>query len=275
MSQATDAPAGTPRLLLLRRALAGAAALAAVYEYHRIADGERVPALWLPTLLLGATVILVHARPLGAQLLARAVFWANLVLGVLLTVSSGGADARLGVMLALTCGPSLLLLGSRGIDDSPGAGSFAPVALRGWLLAAMCMALADAQSFLLFGWLGVHKLESAALSWTLVGLGAALLVTVWGLFGLRAWGVLLSLVVNLAIAALLLSHASGDFFPIALRLGFAAAAIAQVLIALRIIAAFRLGAAPSPRALPRRTVHLSGLAVAALTLIAVAACVMR
>ena len=47
-------------------------------------------ALWIPTLLLGASAILVWKQSLGAQVLARATWWANLLLGTLVATRPEG-----------------------------------------------------------------------------------------------------------------------------------------------------------------------------------------
>src|SRR5690349_8871986 len=64
--------------------------------------GNHLPAaLWLPAGLLGASAILVHRRQVGAQLLARAVWWSNLLLGTLIATTGGSGERTIAALLAL------------------------------------------------------------------------------------------------------------------------------------------------------------------------------
>lgn len=98
--------------------------------------------------LAGVAALLV---PLPAQLFARAVQWSNLGLGFVLTILGSGRERNGGLFLALGCGSALLAMGRQGLVEGERRAGFVPVAFRSSLLLLLVLALADAQSFGLFG----------------------------------------------------------------------------------------------------------------------------
>ncbi|MEM6990874.1 MAG: pentapeptide repeat-containing protein [Myxococcota bacterium] len=164
----------------------------------------------VPTALLVWALRLVRRPGVGPQMLTRAVLWSNLVVGTLIAGNFlAGPDRAIGVMIAWACAAAILALGSRGLDDVAPGDLFAPVRFRGTLLLALIMAFADAQT-LLFS--AVMQLRIGVTGWNLLGTlkfagpitAAALvmIVTVWGLYRLRTWALLLNLAANIAIATL-------------------------------------------------------------------------
>jgi hypothetical protein len=108
-------------------------------------------AIWVPVGLLVLSVAFVHHRAVGSQILARSVWWANLVLGLLLSIAGGASAGRsLGATLVLAGGAPLLAMGSSGLDEDDRS-AFRPVAFRTTLMLAMMMAVADAQALLFWG----------------------------------------------------------------------------------------------------------------------------
>jgi hypothetical protein len=246
------------RSLSPRHALASVGALAAAVLMQ--SWGNRLPAgLWVPTGLLALTAWLVHRRHFGSQLFARAVLWANLLLGTLIATSSRGSEESIATMLVAATGVSLLALGRDGVeaDGAEGSGAFAPKAWRGTLLLAMVLGLADAQSLLLFGALdkyehGLPKLACAAF----IALG------VFGLYRMRVWGVLVSLAANLVVGALALAGRLG--LPEPLVVGLVATALVQLLLPTPIVLAMFRGARPGEGRLPRAGVAATTAVVVAL-----------
>jgi hypothetical protein len=191
--------------------------------------GGHLPhALWLPTALLVAAAGLMWHRQLASQLFARAVLWSNLILGGLITVLGSDRERTVALVLLGATAGALLLLGRRGLDEkTPGA--FAPVAFRRTLLALMVMALADAQTLLLFATLSfedsfVHASRAA----TYLALGGGLVLGIVGLYRLRVWGLLLHAASCGALIALALLGALQ--LPVELGWALAATAIAQLVI---------------------------------------------
>jgi hypothetical protein len=103
-------------------------------------SGSVPAALWIPTAFLVLSAVLLHHGVVGSQLIARAAWWATLVLGTLLAVAGRG-DSELGGLLAMTTGTALLAMGRLGLDEGEGS-DFRPVAFRTTLTLGMIMAVA-------------------------------------------------------------------------------------------------------------------------------------
>ncbi|WP_428265643.1 hypothetical protein [Haliangium sp.] len=203
-----------------------------------------VALLMIPTALSLLAAGLLHSRYLGAQMLARATWWSNLILGTLISTTGAGEDAMLlGLMLTLGSGGALLVMGRAGLGAGSVAGRFRPVAFRGALIVAMVMALADTQSLLLFG--GMTALDYSPSFLPLV-CAVVMIVAVIGLFRLAVWGLALNLLANLAIAALGLCGVLGLPEPIVAALVTTAAL--QLLLPLPLLRAFVRGASHQARA---------------------------
>jgi hypothetical protein len=109
--------------------------------------------LWLPTLMLAGAALLCFHRNSGSQLLVRAVLWSNLLLAAVIAWCGSHREIAIAGALGGSTGAALLALGKAGLDDA--RGRFVPVAFRGTLIALLVMALADAQTLLLWGCLFV------------------------------------------------------------------------------------------------------------------------
>lgn len=222
--------------------------------------------LWLPTSLLVAGALLLQLDRFGAQVLIRAVWWQGLVLGTLVTTDGSASERLPGALLALGSGAALLALGRLGLDRP---GRFNPLAYRGLLIASIAMALADAQVLLLWGGVNLEQVADGA-SWhhqtypLLLGCAAVMLVAVVGLLRLKVWGVLLTLLANLGIAALALGGALR--IPSAAAWALVATAAAQLLLPIPLLVAFVRRTAPRSAGISTRGALLTGLVVAGLML---------
>jgi hypothetical protein len=239
-------------LLVTRRVVATLASLAAAVAM-RAWDDDLPRALWIPSALLAASALLLHRRQLGAQLLVRAVWWANLMLGTLVAVTGSSGDRAVAAPLALATGAALLALGRHRLEEAGGCGSFVPIAFRSSLMATLVMAMADAQSLLLFGGLelerGFREWRHGSVPSLALGCAAVLALAIVGLYRLRLWGLLLNLAGTIAVAAL--GFVGKLDLPGVLVGGFVASAAVQVGLAAPILRALFTGAAPSPPRIAR------------------------
>lgn len=225
-------------------------------------------ALWLPTALLAASALLVWRRHVGGQLLARAVWWSNLVLGTLIAVSGGSSERTVAALLACCTGAALVAVGRADLDEATPSGAFLPLAFRGTLICLLVMAMADAQSLLLFGALEMtdppNHLGHASLTDALpLSLALPLLVAVVGLYRLRLWGLVLDLAASAALAAF---AATGTLeLPKPLLVAYVATAAAQWLVALPLLVALARRRAPSSRpSLQKRAFVATALLIGAM-----------
>lgn len=194
-------------LSVVRILTCGAASLVAALSLAAMARHD-----WpivLPALLLLGVAALVGAHPsLGAQLFARATWWSNLVLGVVITLIGSGRERRWAVPMALACGLALLVADRRRLAAASERAAYAPAAFRSWLMLLMVFALADAQTFVLFGFVKLRDdLHASAVSLALFAIGAAYVVGFAGLFRLKLWGAVLNLGTSVVAAALIGSGA--------------------------------------------------------------------
>ncbi len=107
--------------------------------------------LLIPVLGLLTGAVAIQVSRLDAQLLARAVWWSNLGLGVTLCVLGNIREREAGIAVAITCGLALLVAGKGTPREAEARARFMPAALRSSLLLLLVLALADAQTFALFG----------------------------------------------------------------------------------------------------------------------------
>ena len=168
--------------------------------------------LHLPALLPAAVLVWSMRRisepRLGAQLLCRAVWWSNLVVGVLVALNYWSlVQKALGAVIAIACAVALLVTKDRGLDIREPDHSFAPVRFRGHLLLALVMAAADALTLafsallqLRFGTRGWNLLDTLDYAGPTLLAAAVMALAVWGVYRLRAWALFLNLIANIAIA---------------------------------------------------------------------------
>ncbi len=230
----------------------------------------------LPAGLLVWAMRLIGRVGVGPQMLTRAVLWSNLVVGTLIAgnfVSS--VDRIAGMVIAVACATAIVAVGSRGLDDVAPGDLFAPVRFRGPLLLALVMAFADAQT-LMFS--AVMQLRIGTAGWNLIGMiefaapitvaAGVMVLTVWGLYRLRTWALLLNLAANIAIAYFALDGTLHIATPVAA--GLALTAAVQMFLPVPILATAlgeKRAGQPllrgyAPRLVPIGVVAIAALAVA-------------
>ena len=240
-----------------------------VDDWFRISMGTIVPACLL------AWGFRCARRPgVGPQMLARAIWWSNLLVGMLIAGNFlARVDQFVGAGIAIACAVPLLVLGQRGLDAAP-SDPFQPMRFRGHLLLSLVMAFADAQT-LLFS--AVMQLRVGMMGWNLLGTifyaGPAMLaalvmaLAVWGLYRLRTWALLLNLVGNFVIAYLAMEGTLNVAPPIAIALFGTAACQALLPVPILAIAiGDRKAGRPwllghAPKLLPVSVVLIAGAAI--------------
>lgn len=197
----------SPRALFLRRLVAGLLGVGAGLFFVARMNQARGAGL-IPLVGLVIAAVVIHAPKLGPQLLARAAWWSSFALGVMLCFFGWSSVRTAGIPLVLSCGAALLIAGRREIGAAGEQGGYAPTAFRSTLLLLMVLALADAQTFLLLGALGLSESGSRNTSGALLMLlaSAGYVVGFVGLYRLALWGALLNLAVS---AGLLLVFTAG------------------------------------------------------------------
>jgi hypothetical protein len=245
----------------VRLGVATASALAAAI-LMRTWDGSVPAALWIPAAFLALSALLLHHGVVGSQLIARAAWWATLVLGTLLAVAGRGSrEGTMGVLLAMTTGTALLTMGRLGLDEGEGS-AFRPVAFRTTLTLGMIMAVADAQALVLFGALKLQEhgwkerpSESGPQSFLLLLSASVLVLAITGLYRIRVWGLLLATVCAAGVAMLSVTNAYG--LPSPLGTGMALTSTAQVLLPMPIIIAIFRGKPPALSNTPSRIARIA------------------
>jgi len=229
----------------------------------RLWSGHLPWQLWMPTGLLLAAAVLAHHRHTASQLLVRAILWSNLLLGAVVAWVGSMGERPVAASLAVATGLAIFVLGRRGLDGDARGDRFAPIAFRSTLVAILVMALADAQTLMLFGSLfleGPGPETTSGVS-SLV-LAAALLASIVGIYLLRVWGLLFNAA---ACVGIIVAVLAGAFhLPVLFRAAFIATAALQLMLMLPLFVALYTGAERRPPALPRRTVWLGSVAVAVL-----------
>ncbi|HEY8078079.1 MAG TPA: hypothetical protein VIF62_28325 [Labilithrix sp.] len=161
--------------------------------------------VWIPVVALVVAAGVAIVPHLGAQLLARGLWWSNLVLGAVLCFF-GSSDAKPGAALVLGCGVALLLADRRALAAAADAREFRPAAFAGTVELVAILALADAQTMFLFGALTAGDRHGGE---ALVFFAAALgfVIGFVGLYRLRLWGVIVTMTTAaLMLAALMLGN---------------------------------------------------------------------
>jgi hypothetical protein len=244
-------PAATPREHKVRAgrlALATLGSLAAAVAM-RCFTGTLPLALWIPSALLVAAAALLYHGQVGSQLIVRSVWWANLLLGFLISISGGSGERGPALVLALGCGSALLSMGRLGLEDD-GASAFRPVAFRTTLTLGMIMAVADAQGLTLFGAISLGEgSRSLPHSVLLLGSAAWLGLAIVGLYRLRVWGLLLA-ALGAGIVGVLAATGSYGIHGV-LAAAITVTSTVQVLLPIPIVIAIARRRAPAPRPLSR------------------------
>jgi hypothetical protein len=157
-------------------------------------------------LALVLAALAVHVPRLGAQVFARAAWWASVGLGALIVLVEGsGSDVRDATAYLVPSALALVVIGRRGIAEAEERSGHVASAFRSSLLLLMVLALADAQTFTVFGLVGLDRYEVVT-SVVLFCAAAALMIGFVGLFRLALWGALVNLVACIAVFLLSLER---------------------------------------------------------------------
>ncbi len=253
--------------LRARRLVAGICGAAAGVALVVESDAE--PVVFLPASLLCGAAVLIHLRPLGAQLLARAIWWANLVLGEFLALTSSSSERTAGSWMVLGCGAAIIAVDRRGLVAATKRQGYNPVGFRGTLILAMILALADTQSLLLFVLVSLKNGGSGIEPELLTGCAVAMIVAFVGLYRLAWWGIVGNIIANVAVAGLALSGAL--LLPNGIVAMLVTTAVLQLLVPIPMIVTL-IGRRPFPlRLAPSHQATLTTVLVALLMALAVLA----
>lgn len=249
-------------------------------EWRFVPGAGHALAVLLPIAMLLRAERWLAVRELGRQMLARAVAWSSLLIGVLVAVWGVRDVSVTGPVIALGSAAALLALGGRGLGLS--SGSFRPLAFRGQLLVALVLAMADAQTLLfsgivdnarLFSPPGFSALESLGLLLLNIVLtpslwgAAAMMLAVWGLLRLRTWALLLNLVLNVVVGIGAMTGVLAVSLPVAGALVTTAGI--QLLLAVPILAAALGDNNPDRPPLGRAGARVARLVIAGLAIVSV------
>ncbi|MEZ4410937.1 MAG: hypothetical protein R3A52_31335 [Polyangiales bacterium] len=172
-----------------------------VFKIH----GDAKAAAYIPPAALLVAAAAAQIPWLGAQLLARGLWWSNLVLGALLVFFGGGSESSLGAGLAAACGAALVMADRRELSAAAETAGFRPAAYAGTLQLLLVLALADAQTLGLFAVIEARHQGATAAVFALVALG--LLAGFAGLIRLALWGVGLTMASAAALLAVMVTRA--------------------------------------------------------------------
>jgi hypothetical protein len=162
------------------------------------------PTVYIPVVATALGALVIHFRALGAQLLGRALFWSNFVLGSFLCFLGSSSDESASIGLLVGCGLALLLAERRALAEAADARGFRPASFAGTIELLMVLALADAQTCLLLGLLSkTHHAELLLIA------AVGLIVGFVGLYRLVLWGVVVTMSTATALSLTMLSGIFG------------------------------------------------------------------
>jgi len=196
------------------------------------------------------TPFIGRMQHMAAQMFARAVWWQTFVFACILggaILHFGEANSEPWMVFGLAFAGSALCLvsaGRVGVDRQSAV--FAPVAFRAALFASIVLAMADAQTLILYSGLAAEGIYEHRSMWDPVDLlefavaSAVMVTALVGMYRLKVWAVVLNVCANLAIAVYALS--GGFELPEGLAYGLAATAFLQLLVPIPMIRAMFRGA---------------------------------
>jgi hypothetical protein len=249
----------------VRQTLAALSGLvgAAIFARFVLGVPSAKPPAYIPVVALVVAALVSQLRGLGAQLLARGLWWSNLVLGIVFTVTSHNDEIHLGAALATCCALALILADRRALAEASEGAGFRPVAYTGTLQLLMVLALADAQTLGLFALLIPADPQGIA-----YGLGAlGLLAGFVGLYRLSVVGVGLTMATSLGLLLCLAAQP----FPVDrdLRAPLMAISAVQLFVPLPMLASMALRR-PLPAPPARLRGHVANVAIVVLVAGAIA-----
>lgn len=158
-------------------------------------------AVYIPVVAMLVGAFVIHIRSLGAQLLGRALFWSNFVLGSFLCFVGSNTDRVSALGLLIGCGLALVFAERRALAQATDARGVRPAAFAGTIELLMVLALGDAQTCVLLG-AAVGKAGHGLSFFVAAG---ALVVGFIGLYRLALWGVVVTMSTATMLAFALLS----------------------------------------------------------------------
>lgn len=192
-----------------------------------------------------ASAPMAFSKRLSLQLTARSIWWATGLygaLGAVMTTMYLGFGWTAGLFLAILGGSAAALLAAGRSGLSQASGFFAPKIARTTLMTSIILALADTQALLFYGLLSVEGSDwGAAAKFGLAG--AAMLVSLFGLYRLKVWGLFATVAANITIAALAITGVLA--LPKVLAGALVATAIVQLLLPIPLLRKVLAGARES------------------------------
>jgi hypothetical protein len=178
-----------------RVVLASLVAVVGAVAFRLLIHGGE-PSIYIPVVAVALGAVVIHLNSLGAQLLGRALFWSNFVLGAVLCFLASGSESKSSLGLLFGCGLALVLAERRTLSEAADARGFRPAAFAGTIELLMVLALADAQTCLLLAVVG-----KTAFSWFFYLSTLALVVGFVGLYRLALWGVVITMTTATVLSA--------------------------------------------------------------------------
>jgi len=201
----------------LRGLLAGLCGLAGAGVFVESLPQTRTTAALIPPAALALAALAAPFPWLGAQLLARGLWWSNLVLGLVLVGLGSAHEIGIGTALTVGCAAALVVADRRALTTAAASAGFRPAAYAGTLQLLLVLALADAQTLLLFG--AIEARRSGPSSSIFFGLAVGFVLGFVGLLRLSLWGVGLTMASALTLGVLVGTHAmrfETDLLPVLL-----------------------------------------------------------
>jgi hypothetical protein len=178
-----------------RLVLASLVAVVGALAFRLLIHGGEL-SIYIPVGAIALGAVVIHFNALGAQLLGRALFWSNFVLGAVLCFIGSGSEHKSSLGLLFGCGLALVLAERRALAEAADARGFRPAAFAGTIELLMVLALADAQTCLLLAVVGKTEF-----SWFFYLSTLALSLGFVGLYRLALWGVVITMTTAAALSA--------------------------------------------------------------------------
>lgn len=183
---------------------AAVAALMPAFTTEVVTQAPLIGLSYVGVVLASAPMAL--SKRLSLQLLSRSIWWGTGMYGLLAAAvaysySYVGMDSAVGLFLAIFAGSAAALLAAGRSGLSQVSGVFAPKMARATLMTSIVLALADTQALLFYGLLSTESAQYGAAAKFGVA-GAAMLVSLFGLYRLKIWGLAATATANVVIAAL-------------------------------------------------------------------------
>lgn len=161
------------------------------------------PSVAIPLAALLVAAVVAHVQRLGAQLLARGLWWSNLALGLCLCTLGSVSERGAGAMLVVGTGAALLFAERRALAGAGASRGAKPARHAGTVQIVMILALADALTLLLVGTLSADSYSHRTSAYLFFAAALALVVGFVGLYRLALWGVLVTMGTALTLAVVL------------------------------------------------------------------------